>query len=331
MTRDGGRAWRDVTPPGPTGGEFYTITASPSNVGSAYAALARYRLGDLRPHLFKTSDYGATWSTVSDGLPQSTYARVLREDPVSSNLLFAGTNMAYLCLSTGSDVAKSCSSTLPTVSVTGIVVAGKAADDLVISTEGSGLWALSGLTTLRQIARQAPTRVHLFAPAPAYQIEGTPAATVETTLSRASAAPRPAVREHHGAPIDIFVPDSELRTPGIVLQIIDPDGHVLTNLLPSNQILAGESVELRAGLNRIYWNLRRSATAVRVEGCVRWRTRDRPSPRGHVYRAIECRQRHAAAAAQSRVESDESGSGCGGGRRKTCGAPADRDDLSRRG
>src|SRR5439155_19198330 len=91
MTRDAGRTWRDVTPPGVTDGEFYTITASPSNAGGAYAALARYRLGDMRPHLFKTVDYGSTWTTVSDGLPQATYARVLREDPKKPNLLYAGT------------------------------------------------------------------------------------------------------------------------------------------------------------------------------------------------------------------------------------------------
>jgi photosystem II stability/assembly factor-like uncharacterized protein len=258
MTRDGGRTWRDVTPPGFTDGEFYTITASPSQAAGAYAALARYRLGDMRPHLFRTEDYGATWIRVSDALPQATYARVLREDPKSPHLLYAGTEAGvYVSYDDGRSWHE-LSATLPTVSVTGMVTAGLDDNDLVISTEGSGFWVLRGLVTLRQIAAgMSATTTRLFAPAAGYIVEGMPGEDIERARARS---------EKPGAAIDVFLTEADARQTGeITLQVVDNDGGLVANLLSGAR---GAQPSVHAGFNRLYWNYRRGATPVRVDGAL---------------------------------------------------------------
>jgi photosystem II stability/assembly factor-like uncharacterized protein len=272
MTRDGGRTWRDATPPDVTDGEFYTITASPSNVRAAYAALARYRLGDMRPHLYKTVDYGATWTAVSDTLPQTTYARVLLEDPKRPSLLYAGTEAGLYVSYDSGHAWRELSATLPTVSVTGIVTAGLDDNDLVISTEGSGFWTVRGLATLRQIAAEMPTRTRLFAPAPAYIIEGMPAESIERGREPS---------ERHGVAIDVFLTETNVQhTSDAKLLIADSDDVILANLWPTGDP-ASRQPRVHAGLNRFYWNGRRGATAVRVIGAFDGELRGVRVPAGH--------------------------------------------------
>lgn len=258
VTSDGGATWHDVTPPGVGDGEFYTVTASPSNRAGAYAALTRHRLGDMRPHLFRTADLGRSWATVSDALPQSTYARVLREDPKTPALLYAGTERGVYVSFDSGVLWRELSATLPTVSVTGLVTAGNGANDLVISTEGSAFWILEGLTTLRQVGAAAPHAMQLYAPPPAYIIEGVTAPCLDCSRGFA----------HSGLPIDLFLTDAQVREPRtVVLQIVDGEGTVLASLLPETGS-PKQKFHLRPGVNRIYWDFHRDTTPVLVQGAL---------------------------------------------------------------
>ena len=92
VSRDGGDTWADVTPGGlPEWTPIYGLEASPHDAGTAYVAAARYQHGDYMPYLFRTSDYGETWTAISDGIPEGDYTRVIREDPQRRGLLYAGT------------------------------------------------------------------------------------------------------------------------------------------------------------------------------------------------------------------------------------------------
>ncbi|CAI8040573.1 hypothetical protein GBAR_LOCUS22599 [Geodia barretti] len=101
VSRDGGATWADVTPDGlPEWTPIYGLEASPHDAGTAYVAAARYQHGDYMPYLFRTSDYGATWTAISEGIPEGDYTRVIREDPEREGLLYAGTEGGFTSRST---------------------------------------------------------------------------------------------------------------------------------------------------------------------------------------------------------------------------------------
>ncbi len=171
LTRDGGEHWTDITPPGlaglPGSGEaqINAIDVSPHQAGKAYVAVTRYKLGDYRPLAFKTSDYGATWTKITGGIPDGHWVRVVREDPVRAGLLYAGTERgAYVSFDDGGHW-QSLQLNLPVVPVTDLQVR---QGDLVASTQGRAFWILDDLAPLRQAgAEAAGAALYLYAPAQA--------------------------------------------------------------------------------------------------------------------------------------------------------------------
>jgi photosystem II stability/assembly factor-like uncharacterized protein len=168
LTRDGGKTWQNITPAGlPERGGVTFIDASHHEAGTAYAAVNVFR--DDQPYLYRTSDYGKSWQKIVNGLPDDVAARVVREDPVDPNLLYAGTEMgAYVSFDRG-DHWQSLQLNLPNTVVSDIDVHG---DDLVISTYGRGLWILDDVTPLRQAqAAEATTaEAYLYKPETAYRV-----------------------------------------------------------------------------------------------------------------------------------------------------------------
>ena len=170
VTRDGGRTWADVTPPAlPPGGRVQTVEPSPHRAGGAYVAVLRYQLGDFRPYLYATNDYGRTWRLLTpgtNGIAADEPTRVVREDPVRPGVLYAGTEFgAYTSVDDGAhwqplprarvtrtlgDSVEAGAGGMPAVPVTDLVV--HRSGDLVASTQGRGFWILDDLTPLRMLA-----------------------------------------------------------------------------------------------------------------------------------------------------------------------------------
>ena len=154
VTRDNGKTWKRVTPPaiGP-GGRVQTIEDSPHRRGTAYVSIYRYlREHDLKPYIFKTTDYGATWTSLADGkngIPIDHPVHVVREDPAREGLLYAGTEFGAFVSFNGGKNWQSLQQSLPATPVTDIKVH---RNDLVISTMGRSLWIMDNVTPLQQIA-----------------------------------------------------------------------------------------------------------------------------------------------------------------------------------
>jgi photosystem II stability/assembly factor-like uncharacterized protein len=168
LSRDGGQSWTNVTPPElPEWSLVCTIEVSPHDPSSAYLAATRYKLDDTRPYLFKTSDYGATWTRITGGIPDHDFTRVIRADPARPGLLYAGTETGvYLSLDDGASW-RSFQGNLPAVPVYDLAVK---EHDLVAATHGRSFWILDDLTPLHQLPDGAlPTATRLFAPRPAYR------------------------------------------------------------------------------------------------------------------------------------------------------------------
>jgi hypothetical protein len=174
VTRDDGKTWTNVTPKDlPAGGRVQNIEPSPHRAGAAYAAIYRYLLGDFAPYIYRTDDFGRTWTRLTDGkngIAADEPTRVVREDPVRPRLLYAGTEFSmYVSFDDGASW-QPFQMNLPHTPVTDIKLAH---GDLVLSTQGRGFWILDNLSPLRQVNDTvAGAAQHLFTPREAIRAIG---------------------------------------------------------------------------------------------------------------------------------------------------------------
>lgn len=157
VTRDNGKTWKNVTPKNlPPGGRVQNIDASPIRKGSAYIAVYRFlREHDLKPYIYRTDDYGATWTKLTDGtngIPDDYPTRVVREDPEREGLLYAGTEFGFFVSFDNGRRWQSLQQNLPATPVTDVRIQ---RGDLVISTMGRSFWILDDIGPLRQLAAVA--------------------------------------------------------------------------------------------------------------------------------------------------------------------------------
>ncbi len=163
VTRDGGQTWTEVTPPGiGPYGRVQNIEVSPHDPAKVYAAILRYQLGDFTPHAYKTTDYGATWTRITDGsngVPNDHPVRVVREDPDREGLLYLGSEWGMFISFDDGASWTSFQQNLPVTPITDIKLVQQ---DLVLSTMGRGFWILDDLTPLHE-SPAAASAPHLFA------------------------------------------------------------------------------------------------------------------------------------------------------------------------
>ena len=275
VTRNNGVGWTNVTPKDlPPGGRVANIEPSPHRRGSAYYAVHRYLLGDFAPYLYRTNDYGRTWTKITNGIPADHPVRVVREDPVRPGLLYAGTEFGvFVSFNDGANWHRF-SNNLPAVPINDMKVH---RGDLVIATQGRGFWIMDNLTPLHERKhlaasdRRDPAAVpmtapaHLFGPRDAYRIRY---ATFGSRLGPAAPQyPAP------GAQIDYWLPAGVSGE--VKLEIVDAAGRLVrsfTSEAPPRATAPAASdpeddmrprggggaprVTRNAGLNRFTWDLR---------------------------------------------------------------------------
>ena len=264
ITRDGGKAWKNVTPPALTPwAKVSILEASHFDSGTVYAAVNTFRLDDLRPHIFRTRDYGSTWEEIVAGLPENAPINVVREDPQRKGLLFAGTETSvYVSLNEG-DSWQPLQFNLPHTSMRDLTIHG---DDLVVATHGRSFWILDNITPLRQWNEKLQQQsVILFAPQTALRWRWN--RNTDTPLPPEVPA---GANPPDGAIIDYYLA-KDVQGP-VTLEILDSTGAVIrsyastdkpssmatlaaTHPIPMywvrpTQILSGE-----AGMHRFVWNV----------------------------------------------------------------------------
>jgi photosystem II stability/assembly factor-like uncharacterized protein len=246
VTRDGGRNWEKVTPPDlPEFARVSLIEASPHDAATAYLAANRYQRADRAPYVYKTSDYGKTWTKIVSGLPEADFARAIREDKKRRGLLFLGTeNGIHVSFDAGASW-QSLRLELPVTPVHGIEVKG---DDLVIGTHGRSFYVLDNISVLRQIPRETTNDpVVLFDPADATR-----------SVSR-------------GVSVDYFLKNAADK---VTIEFIDPKGapiRTFTGVAPAGQDRPAAAptadeeesfrppaprVSVKQGMNRFTWDMR---------------------------------------------------------------------------
>src|SRR6266478_3559574 len=163
ITQDAGKSWQNVTPPElKPWSKVSIIEASHFDAGTAYAAINSFRLDDLRAHIYRTGDFGKTWTEITKGIPDGGASNVVREDPERKGLLFAGTEGSVYVSFNDGDEWQQLQLNLPHTSMRDLAVHGY---DLIVATHGRSFWILDDITPLRQMnADVAKESVHLFAP-----------------------------------------------------------------------------------------------------------------------------------------------------------------------
>ena len=166
LSRDRGRTWQAVTPPDlPEWALVSVIEPSAHDAATCYVAATRYKLDDTRPYLYRTSDYGRTWTRITGSLPDGEITRVVREDPGRRGLLYCGTETGVWVSLDDGGTWQRLRSNLPVAPIHDLIVKGT---DLVVATHGRSFWILDDVTPLHQMADGvASADAHLFAPRPA--------------------------------------------------------------------------------------------------------------------------------------------------------------------
>ncbi len=248
LTRDGGAHWHDVTPKSmPAWARVMGMDVSTTNAGTVYVAADGHMLGDDRPHIFVTQDFGATWRSVSGDLPADLFVRSIREDPKNSKLLYAGTRRGVWVSFDGGIHWNDLRLNMPASAVYDLEIQPEQ-NDLVVGTHGRGVWILDDLSPLQQLAAAQPTPLTLFTSRPAYRMFAVSPVNTSIYNPQTPLADNIFVGENapNGAIIDYYLTTPARRGPAI--EITDAGGRVVRHL-------NGAHLTNRAGINRVLWNL----------------------------------------------------------------------------
>jgi len=255
LTRDDGKTWTNVTPKEmPEWGMVSLIEASPFDAGTAYVAVDAHKLDNFKPYVFKTTDFGNTWTKITVGLPDDSYVHAVREDPKRKGLLYAGTETGiWVSFNDGANW-QSLQLNLPPTPIHDLVIHD---DDLAVATHGRSFWILDDLSPLRQVSSSiAAEDAHLF----------TPETAVRTREGHFNPRRYP-VGENppSGAILYYYLKDAP-KDPA-KLELLDADGKVIRSYTSEakkevtapdegERDLPVESIPAKAGLNRFVWDLR---------------------------------------------------------------------------
>jgi len=258
ITRDGGKTWRNVTPPGIADWtKISLIDAGHTDALTAYAAVNGIRLDDMHPHIYKTHDGGRTWTAIVDGLPDEPI-NVVREDPRRKGLLLAGSETAvYVSFDDGAHWS-SLRLNMPATSIRDLVFKDA---DVVVGTHGRSFWILDDIVPLRQLPVSAADAT-LYKPEPAIRVRWD--MNPDTPLPQEEPAGE---NPPDGAIIDYFL-SHDATSPVITLDITDAAGRSVRHFsssdtlytipdvnIPQYWIRPQQLLSAHAGPHRFIWDL----------------------------------------------------------------------------
>jgi photosystem II stability/assembly factor-like uncharacterized protein len=262
VTRDGGKNWTNVTPPGLRSWDKVSqIDAGHFDANTAYISVNAIRRDDMRPHVYRTHDGGRMWTRIVSGIPESGPVNAVREDPKQRGLLFAGTEREVVFSVDDGDHWQSLRMNMPATSIRDLVVK---EDDLVIGTHGRSIWILDNISPLRQLAEALrSTSPFLFTPARATRVRW-------NMFSDTPLPPEEPTGENppDGATIDYYLPRS---ANSVAIEILGGGGEVIRRYAstdeaeridpdslpyPTYWIRPHQALATGAGHHRFVWDLR---------------------------------------------------------------------------
>ncbi|MFZ1677221.1 MAG: glycosyl hydrolase [Saprospiraceae bacterium] len=255
VTKDGGKSWQDVTPDFlPKWIMINSIEPDPHLDGGCYVAATMYKSGDYKPYLLRTRDYGQTWQLITTGIDSNHFTRVIRSDPNSKGILYAGTESGIYMSFDDGDHWQSLQLNLPIVPVTDLTIKN---NNLIAATQGRSFWILDDLNQLRQLKPTAPKELTVYQPEDFYRMTGYSGKSTTEGTNYAG-----------GLNTYYFLPDSLKKDDTIAITVFSSTGDTIVSYsnVPKEK---NEKLTPKKGMNKFNWNLQYKP-AVGFDGMILW-------------------------------------------------------------
>jgi photosystem II stability/assembly factor-like uncharacterized protein len=262
VSRDNGENWTNITPKNmPEWMMINSIDPHPTQKGGAYVAGTMYKAGDFRPYLYKTTDYGKSWTKITDGIPDTHFTRVVRADPKREGLLYAGTEYGMYISFNDGQCWQPFQLNLPIVSITDLAIKN---DNLIAATQGRSFWLIDDLTPLHQLNENvAASSVHLYKPMNSYKMKGGNTYRGEEVVSKTAGTNHPG-----GVMLHYYLKEKPDTATQVKLEILDQQGKLIRSFATDAEEKKNK-LEVEKGLNRFVWNMR-YPEASDFDGMILW-------------------------------------------------------------
>jgi photosystem II stability/assembly factor-like uncharacterized protein len=242
LTRDGGKNWTIVTPKDlPEWTMINCIEPDPFTDGGAYFAATAYKNGDFKPYIFRTKDYGKTWTKIVQGIDNEHFTRVVRCDPKRKGLLYAGTETGmYISFDDGANW-QPFQLNLPIVPITDLAVKN---DNLIVATQGRALWIIDDLTPLHQLANETNTELKLYKPIDYIRMNG----------SQSSGSKTAGTNHPNGVMVHFLLQNIEEKDT-VSLSFLDSSGKIIRTFTTQTKEDKNK-LKAKKGANLFVWNTR---------------------------------------------------------------------------
>ncbi|MBT8260306.1 MAG: glycosyl hydrolase, partial [Bacteroidia bacterium] len=253
VTKDSGKTWDNITPKGmPEWMMINSIEPSAFDAGTCYIAGTKYKTGDFAPYLYKTTDYGKSWTKITNGINAEHFTRVLREDPKQKGLLYTGTETGmYISFNDGKNW-KPFQLNLPVVPITDLTIK---ENNLIVATQGRSLWVLDDLTLLHQLYSKDISKHLLFKPKDTYRMRGGSRKSSKTTGTN-----------HPNGVITYFNLLDYNEKDEVSLTYFDTQGDTIKTFSTTDK---ENKLKVKKGPNQFVWNMTYEG-AERLKGMILW-------------------------------------------------------------
>jgi photosystem II stability/assembly factor-like uncharacterized protein len=255
VTRDGGKAWSNITPAGLPEGMIHSIEVSPHDKGTVYIAMSRYKFNDFSNYTYKSVDYGKSWTKIGGGVEADDFIKVIREDKKVKDLLYAGAERGFYISFNGGANFHKFQLNLPVVPVTDLIIKD---NDLVAATAGRSFWILDDLGAIQQSKGAFDATVKIYTPKPTYRLSS------YTIPEYFGDIPGLGRNPLNGVILDFYLKE-KADTTTVKLDILDAGGKVIRSYTNKKDEsfkpwpggpAPKQTIPAEAGINRFAWDFR---------------------------------------------------------------------------
>ncbi|MBQ4822067.1 glycosyl hydrolase [Aquimarina sp. MMG016] len=258
ISQDGGKTWNNVTPKGmPEWMMINSIEPSAFDEGTCYIAGTKYKSGDFAPYLYKTIDYGKSWTKITNGIQTEHFTRVLREDPKRKGLLYAGTETEmYISFNNGTNW-QSFQLNLPIVPITDLTIKD---NNLIVATQGRSLWIIDDLTLIHQLNNSLQNKDYvLFKPKSTYRMRG---GSVKDSKTEGTNHPA-------GVMTYFYLKNFDKEKDTVSLTYFNAKNDTIKSFSTQAEEEKDKLKDLEKGANQFNWNMRGDG-AEKLKGMILW-------------------------------------------------------------